>query len=230
MANRSRPGAAGLVLALAASLFGSAAQAHPSTSAPLAALLAPPPTSLLPPTEVRVFPPPFSSVFLLDRGVPVAQLSEPGTFTVASGRSYEVLVMQGPLQVFRGTVAAAGHPVDLAFHTAASPFGGPGRVAPAAPTPPCLLSRVELDDLLGAIDGASFERERLAIVRFAAPRHLFAVSQVRELLDRLAFDGEKLAALRALRPRIADPDEGVLLLDAFAFESSRERVLAMFGG
>ena len=181
-------------------------------------------------TLLRVVPPPFGSVYLLDGGLPVASLDRPGTWTVPSGRTYGVLVMQGPLRIFSGQVPASGGVVDLAWSTATTPFESLARFASPPPAPQHAMSAADRDALLAAIEAAPFDRDKVSVVRAASQRHLFTVAEVHDILERLAFESSKLSALRALRGHIADPERGFELCDDFGFESSRRRVLAMFGG
>lgn len=83
--------------------------------------------------------------------------------------------------------------------------------------------------LKGQIQGASFDKDRLQALALAAPHHRFLCAQALELLRLWSFDPQRLEALAVLAPRLADPESGHTLLNAFGFDSHKSKASAILG-
>lgn len=93
--------------------------------------------------------------------------------------------------------------------------------SPDAPLP---MADADFTRLLAALDADAFAPRRLATVREAARRNPLMVHQLRQVVERFAFPAERLDAIRAVAPRLADPEHGYELFAAFRFEDDREEV------
>lgn len=214
------------LLAGLSSLFIAATANADGSLAPAIALLAGiPVVSPLPSTSIRVTPPAFGMAFLFDGGVPVGALESAGAWTVPSGRTYTVTVMQGPLRIWSGAVAAAGGVVDLAF----APLPAAAPPPPPVVAGPSIIHEMTFRGIQDALAAAPFDRDRVAILRDVASRHLWSVEHVRSLLEELDSEGSKLRAVRTLAAYVLDPENADALAQDFALEANQRKVRALFG-
>ncbi|NPC83444.1 DUF4476 domain-containing protein, partial [Pyxidicoccus fallax] len=70
----------------------------------------------------------------------------------------------------------------------------------------------------------SFAEDKMRIISMAAGDNYFLISQVAQLLNHFPFSQDKLTAVRALKPRILDPENGYQLYSAFSFSSDKKRL------
>ena len=214
------------LLAGLSSLFIAATANADGSFAPAMALLAGiPVVSPLPATSIRVTPPAFGMAFLFDGGVPVGALEQAGAWTVASGRTYTVTVMPGPVRIWTGAVNAAGGVVDVVF----SPLPSAAPPPPPVAVGPSIVPEMAFRGLLSAVSNSAFDRDRVTLLRDVAPRHLWSVEHVRALLEELDFESSKLRVVRALAPYVLDPENAYALADDFEFASNQRKVREMFG-
>lgn len=100
---------------------------------------------------------------------------------------------------------------------------------PFVPPPPRSMKRGAFRSLVALLESTSFSSDKLDVVKAAAARNRFTVAQVGEILDTLDFSGDKLAAVKVLRERIVDPENGFQLARHFDFFTDKEKVAALFG-
>ncbi len=79
-----------------------------------------------------------------------------------------------------------------------------------------------LRDLVENLEEAGFSDDQLRILRTAARRYRFRVRQVREILEVIDFEDDRLEAVRILWPRVVDKERGHELYEVFDFSDSRE--------
>ncbi len=111
----------------------------------------------------------------------------------------------------------------------------PGQVRPPAglPQPPPVVHRpppppvvypmadAALQDLMRAIKRESFSENRLRVLQQAVPGHYFVVAQAQQVLSIFSFSGDRLAAMRLLKPRLLDRENFFKLYDSFSFSSEK---------
>ena len=213
------------IAGLATLLVSSTALADGSF-APTAALLAGIQTpSFLPPTSIRVTPPAFGMAFLFDGGVPVAALDKAGTWTVPSGRTYTVTVMQGPIRIWSGSVAAGGGEVNVAF--APLPAAAPPSV-PVANNGLGVIPELAFQALMGSIATVPTDHDRVTLVRDFAPHNLFSASHVVAVLGELDSESAKMRVVRALASHVIDPENAEQIALELDSENNRAKVRALF--
>lgn len=81
--------------------------------------------------------------------------------------------------------------------------------------------------LRAEVNRQSFSREKVRVIGLAAARNYFSCSQVRGLLKSIAFERDRLDALRALAPRIIDRRNAHTILSVFAFSNSKQKASSM---
>lgn len=99
---------------------------------------------------------------------------------------------------------------------------------PFVPPPPRSMKRGAFRALIALLESTSFSSDKLDVVKTAASRNRFTVAQVGEILGTLDFSSDRLAAVKALRDRIVDPDNAFLLGQHFDFSSDKKKVAALF--
>ncbi|QSQ13759.1 DUF4476 domain-containing protein [Myxococcus landrumensis] len=78
----------------------------------------------------------------------------------------------------------------------------------------------KLDD---AIARENFNDDKLRVLYAGIHNNNFLCSQVAALMERFNFTQDKLNALRALKPRIIDPENHFILSNSFKFSSDKKR-------
>lgn len=204
--------------------------------------------SLLPGTRglatVDIAGPPGASadVFLGDQ----RQMSEPLPlhFRAAPDRAYVVVVRLSPELTFqqeilaregmRGTLEV--FPVCPCHDERREP--PPPRNEPpfpaAPPVAPPVQGPVAMPDarfrsLVVAMKKEGFDDKKLSPLRSAASREFFTCAQVGELVELFSFSEGKLDVLRAVRGRIADPENRFQLYGHFTFSSDKEAAEGILG-
>ena len=92
---------------------------------------------------------------------------------------------------------------------------------PDAPLP---MADTDFARLLAALDVDAFAPRRLATLREAARHNPLTVHQLTQVVERFAFPTERLDAVRAVAPRLVDPEHAYELFTAFRFDEDRAEV------
>jgi len=101
--------------------------------------------------------------------------------------------------------------------------------APAArPRPVAPGGRGGLDVLLATVASQSFDSDKVAAIKAAAPALRITCAQLGQLLATLSFDSDKVDVALALRPSVMDPAQIAVVLDHFDFDSDRQKVQAAY--
>ncbi len=79
--------------------------------------------------------------------------------------------------------------------------------------------------LITQLSDSVSDKHRLDILSLSVPNHYFSVNQVIKILDEMTFDDQKLQVITMINQRIIDRSEIQLLLESFAFSSTRDKVL-----
>jgi len=84
-------------------------------------------------------------------------------------------------------------------------------------------------NILGAMSCESFADDKLRVLDSAASTNFFLVAQVQQVLAQFNFPGDRLKAVRILRPRILDTDNAFQLYGAFEFPRDKEELKRILG-
>lgn len=104
-----------------------------------------------------------------------------------------------------------------------------GIEAPAArPRPVAPGGRGGVDVLLAAVAAQSFDSDKVAAIKAAAPSLRITCAQLGQLLATLSFDSDKVDVALALRPSVMDPAQIAVVLHHFDFDSDRQKVKAAY--
>lgn len=95
---------------------------------------------------------------------------------------------------------------------------------PAAPAKPAAMTDAAFAQLVGAVRGASFDDDKVGVIREAAKLNWFTTNQVASLMGMLAFDEGKIEAAVAAWSHLVDPQNSFVLYKKLAFDSSREEL------
>lgn len=111
-----------------------------------------------------------------------------------------------------------------------------GGYQPPQPLPPPPAPVVQpindnrLRRLTDAVARESFSREKLTVLREAAPHDHFLVGQTRMLLEQFTFANDRLEAVRILWPRVLDRNNSFQLYEAFVHSSDKKKLRQIIGG
>lgn len=92
----------------------------------------------------------------------------------------------------------------------------PAKLAPTRPAKPldrasCQMSAAELEPLLTALAHKWTSSERVSEVALATRKRCLTCAQVKQILDQAVTRAERMDILRALAPRLVDPEEAELI-------------------
>jgi hypothetical protein len=96
------------------------------------------------------------------------------------------------------------------------------------PPPPEPMDGNSFASLVAAVGKASFSDDKVGVVKQAASSNWFTIDQVGRLVDAVSFSADKLAVVRACRPKVVDPSNSFQLGAHFPFSSDRDAAMAMF--
>lgn len=91
------------------------------------------------------------------------------------------------------------------------------------------ITEAMLRSLVSAIRNEPFADDQLEVLEQAASSQYFLVSQVQQLLRLFSFSKDRLRAMRLLRPRLLDTENGFKLYESFEYSSDKDelkRILA----
>jgi hypothetical protein len=95
---------------------------------------------------------------------------------------------------------------------------------PAKPAKPQPMRSAEFGQLVDAIRSASFDDDKVGVVRLAAQNNWFLASQGAAVMDLISFDDGKIDAAAAMWPRITDPENYFVMMNKLSFDSSKEKL------
>ncbi|MBI5496015.1 MAG: DUF4476 domain-containing protein [Deltaproteobacteria bacterium] len=167
------------------------------------------------------------------------QMSEPLPlhFRAVPDRTYTVVVRLAPELTFQQEIATRdgmhGTLEVLAVCPCAAepePPRPPPRAEPPEPTPPVpppapaptAMPEPRFRALIAAMKAESFEDKKLVPLRSAAAHHFFSCDQVGELVDLFSFRPGRLAVIKAVRGRVADPENLFQVYQHFHFSTEKE--------
>lgn len=94
----------------------------------------------------------------------------------------------------------------------------------AVPAKPAAMTDAAFNQLVSAVRGASFDEDKVGVVKDAARGNHFTANQIATLMGLLAFDEGKIDAAVAAWPRCVDPQNSFVLYKKLAFDDSREQL------
>ncbi len=114
----------------------------------------------------------------------------------------------------------------LAEAPSANGYQTPPPLPPPPPPPPVVRPMPDgpFQRLNEAVGRESFSEDKLSILTHAAANNHFLISQVAQLITHFSFSEDKLTLVRALKPRILDPENGYQLYSAFTFSGDKKRL------
>jgi hypothetical protein len=102
----------------------------------------------------------------------------------------------------------------------AAPVGRPPQVAPGG--------RGGFGVLLAGVQAQSFDSDKVAMIKAAAPSLRISCAEVGQLLGQLDFDSDKVTVALALRGSVMDPGNVGSILHHFDFDSDKAKVTAAY--
>jgi len=94
--------------------------------------------------------------------------------------------------------------------------------AKAAPAKPAAMPDGSFNALVQTVRGASFDDDKVAVIRDAAKANWFSSNQVAALMGLLSFDEGKIEAAVAAWPHIVDPQNSFVIYNKLSFSSSKD--------
>lgn len=91
-----------------------------------------------------------------------------------------------------------------------------------------IMDETQFVALIETVEGTPYAREKVGVIRSATERHRFSCAQVARLVQTLPFNEDKVAAVRAVRPVILDPENAFQIEEAFEFAEHRSQVRELF--
>ena len=82
--------------------------------------------------------------------------------------------------------------------------------------------------LLATVSAQSFDSDKVAAIKAAAPTLRITCQELGQLLAKLSFDSDKVDVALDLRPSVTDRDQVAMILHHFDFDSAREKVQAAY--
>lgn len=167
---------------------------------------------------------------VMDREALMQQLSRINEkLAVATGRAKKDKQLTKLLEDARAELKEVGRQVTNAPLARVEPQRPP----PPQPPPPQPavqpITEAMLRSLVVAIRNEPFAEDQLDVLAQAAPTQYFLVNQVQQLLRVFTFSKDRLKAMRLLRPRLLDMENGFKLYESFEFSNDKEelkRILA----
>lgn len=82
----------------------------------------------------------------------------------------------------------------------------------------------QLRGLISAIDRENFGAAKVRVVETASMNNFFLCAQAAQIVSRMSFSNDKLAAIRAMKPKILDRQNASQLYAAFTFENEKQQL------
>lgn len=100
---------------------------------------------------------------------------------------------------------------------------------PKQPAKRAPMKQAAFEQLVQTVRAASFDDDKLEVVRHAAQTNWFSANQVAAVMELFSFDDGKIDAAVAMWPRITDPENSFVIFKKLAFDSSREELRKRVG-
>lgn len=105
------------------------------------------------------------------------------------------------------------------------------RDRPAPPPPvveqaPRAMTGAQLTSLSNSLRQASFRKDKMRVIRLAAPDNHFSTAQVKQIVEHFSFSSDKVEVLAMLHPRLVDPENTHTLFSLLPHASDRRKLEA----
>jgi hypothetical protein len=172
---------------------------------------------------------PMTKPVIVEREVLLERLSSMNEkLSEALGRSKKDKRLQKLLEDARAELKDVGRQVTSApAYQPAQPVPPPQNRPPPPPPPQQQVQPISdamLRSMVSAIQNEPFPADKMLVLEEATPTQYFLVSQVQQILPLFKFSQDRLKAMRLLRPRILDLDNGYRLYSSFEFSNDKEEL------
>jgi hypothetical protein len=89
---------------------------------------------------------------------------------------------------------------------------------------PGAMAAAAFDQLVGAVRGASFNDDKVGVIKHAAATNWFTSQQVATLIALISFDDDRIEGAVACWSRLVDPQNSFVILKVLSFDDSREKL------
>jgi len=106
----------------------------------------------------------------------------------------------------------------------------PVAAAPVVEERPRAITGAQLAALSNSLKQASFRKDKMRVIRLAAPQQWFSTAQVKQLVEHFSFSSDKVEVLAMLHPRLVDPENTHTLFALLPHASDRRKLEAQISG
>lgn len=124
------------------------------------------------------------------------------------------------------TTTSAGGAVQVVLTTPSAEGQAPA--PPPAPSGPKAMDEASLQSLVSTVEKATFSDAQVDVLRTAAAHNSFTAAQVVRLIEPIHFSADRINAIKALAPKVIDPQNAHVIEDALTFSSEKEEVRKLF--
>ncbi len=144
----------------------------------------------------------------------------------AIGRSKKDKRLLKVLEDARAELKDVGRQVTSApAYQPAQPYPPPQNRPPPPPQQQVQpITDAMLRSMVSSIQDEPFAGDKMMVLEQATPSQYFLVSQVQQILPLFTFPADRLKAMRLLRPRLLDLENGYQLYSAFEFSKDKEEL------
>ena len=86
------------------------------------------------------------------------------------------------------------------------------------------MSQSAFQSLYNSIKNEAFADDKLAVIKTAARRNKFIVSQLTALLDLFSFEDDKIKCVQIIYPKVIDKENAHEILNHFTYSSDKQKV------
>jgi hypothetical protein len=176
------------------------------------------------------FPVPPGTPVVMDRDALMQQLARINEKLTATGKLKKDKQLQKLIDEARADLKEVARQVSSAPLARVEPQRPPQQTPPPPPQPAVQpITEAMLRSLVVAIRNEPFADDQLGVLEEAAPSQYFQVAQAQQILRVFNFSKDRLKAMRLLRPRLLDMENGYKLYESFEFSNDKDelkRILA----
>lgn len=99
-----------------------------------------------------------------------------------------------------------------------------------APAAKAAMDPGAFNQLVGAVRSASFDEDKVGVIKHAAGTNWFSSQQVAQLIAIISFDDDRIEGAVACWSRIVDPQNSFVIFKVLSFDDSREKLRKRVGG
>ncbi len=98
------------------------------------------------------------------------------------------------------------------------------RPPPVVEEKPRAMTGAQLTSLSNSLRQASFRKDKMRVIRLAAPDNWFTTAQVKQVVEHFSFSSDKVDVLALLHPRLLDPENTHTLFGLLPHASDRRKL------